>query len=352
MKGTPRAACGFSARTVQALAAVGSTTTTRSPCSPDADIQRASAPRQLADHRSCTSAANWWATSHRQADGPNLANCNLRSACRRRTHRRRWDATPAAIAMLRNAVEQAGEGIAVQVLSRSAIPGAAAAGAGRRKSIATTLEGCACSSTSPPRRANGLSIDWADDERGRGLVISHPSAPPPVPRNSRQKPARAMLASSALTQSTCALPRTRAGRAASASAISTLGVDAIEALPKDAPIAFLCHHGGRGGGGAFPGSASARSTTSPAASTPGTGRSGGCAVLIDGDSHVTHPFGQRWADRRGVAVVVVERSANGPPSIRTVRRGSDCRAAGWMRRSNRCARCRANGADPDPVVGL
>ena len=95
------------------------------------------------------------------------------------------------------------------------------------------------------RRANGLSIDWADDERGRGLVISHPSAPPPV-RELAPEAARAMLASGALTlvdvrpaeeRAQAALPHPHRDFDA--------GVDAIKALPKDAPIAFLCHHGGR-----------------------------------------------------------------------------------------------------------
>jgi monothiol glutaredoxin len=30
------------------------------------------------------------------------------------------------------------------------------------------------------RRAQGLGIDWVDDERGRGLVIDNPNAPPKV----------------------------------------------------------------------------------------------------------------------------------------------------------------------------
>ena len=156
------------------------------------------------------------------------------------------DATPAAIAMLRNAVEQAGEGIAVQVQVDPQYQARLQLVPADAKSIATTLEGVRLQfDLASARRADGLSIDWADDERGRGLVIAHPLAAPPV-RELAPQAARGMLANGALTLVDV--------RPAEERALASLphpfrdfddGIDAIEALPKDAPIAFLCHHGGR-----------------------------------------------------------------------------------------------------------
>jgi monothiol glutaredoxin len=77
------------------------------------------------------------------------------------------------------------------------------------------------------------------------LLISHPSAPPPV-RELAPEAARDMLANGTLTLVDV--------RPADERALASLphpfrdfddGIDAIEGLPKDAPIAFICHHGGR-----------------------------------------------------------------------------------------------------------
>ena len=154
--------------------------------------------------------------------------------------------TPAAIAMLRNAVEQAGEGIAVQVQLDPQYQAKLQLVPADAKAIATTLDGVRLQfDLASARRANGLSIDWADDERGRGLVIAHPLAPKPV-RELAPEAARGMLANAALTIVDV--------RPAEERALASLpqpfrdfddGIEAIEALPKDAPIAFICHHGGR-----------------------------------------------------------------------------------------------------------
>ncbi|MDF2818071.1 MAG: glutaredoxin [Stenotrophomonas rhizophila] len=96
------------------------------------------------------------------------------------------------------------------------------------------------------RRAEGITIDWVDDIRGKGLAIDNPNAPKAVQELSVRD----------------ADDQRRAGtltvvdvRPADERAIASIGGDfktfdgnnraELEALPKDTPLAFLCHHGGR-----------------------------------------------------------------------------------------------------------
>ena len=249
MKGTPRAPqCGFSARTVQALAAVGLDDYHAVDVLADADIREG-----------IKLYGNWPTIPQLYIRGELVGGSDivgqmaesgeLQSALGLPPPDRTpptVHATPAAIAMLRNAVEQAGEGIAVQVQVDPQYQARLQLVPADAKSIATTLEGVRLQfDLASARRANGLSIDWADDERGRGLVVAHPLAAPPV-RELAPQAARGMLANGALTLVDV--------RPAEERALASLphpfrdfddGIDAIEALPKDAPIAFLCHHGGR-----------------------------------------------------------------------------------------------------------
>lgn len=96
------------------------------------------------------------------------------------------------------------------------------------------------------RRADGLTIDWADDTRGRGLVIDNPNAPAPV-RGLSPAEANARIAAGTLTLIDVRPPDERA-QAAVAVAFETLDGDGLERLrdlPKNTALAFLCHHGGR-----------------------------------------------------------------------------------------------------------
>jgi monothiol glutaredoxin len=95
------------------------------------------------------------------------------------------------------------------------------------------------------RRAEGLSIDWVDDERGRGLVIDNPNAPPKV-RELSPLEAAGKLAAGAITLVDVRPPEERAFAVIKAPfANLDNGMSALEALPKDTPLAFLCHHGSR-----------------------------------------------------------------------------------------------------------
>ncbi|MFC6840384.1 Grx4 family monothiol glutaredoxin [Xanthomonas theicola] len=96
------------------------------------------------------------------------------------------------------------------------------------------------------RRAGGITIDWVDDLRGRGLAIDNPNAPKPVqdlgPRDADDR-----VRAGGLILVDVRPPEERA-RAAVNVPFRTLDGDQraqLEALPKDTALAFLCHHGGR-----------------------------------------------------------------------------------------------------------
>lgn len=93
-------------------------------------------------------------------------------------------------------------------------------------------------------RARGLEIDWVEDVRGAGLAIRNPNAPPAVKSISVQDLHDRIISGTIDVIDV---------RPAAARAIApfpqphdVLDEDTrarIEALPKDVPLAFLCHHG-------------------------------------------------------------------------------------------------------------
>ena len=140
--------------------------------------------------------------------------------------------TPAAADLLRKAIDDAGEGYALQIDIDKGFNARLQLAPRDEAAIAAESAGIRAQfDLASAPRARGLVIDWADDERGKGLVIDNPNAPPKV-RN--LSPAQAD-------------EQTRAGTLTIDHATFDDGPDAIEALPKDTPLAFLCHHGGRSG---------------------------------------------------------------------------------------------------------
>ncbi len=93
-------------------------------------------------------------------------------------------------------------------------------------------------------RANGIVIDWVEDVKGAGLSVRNPNAPTPVKSISVQE-----LHDRIITGTIDVIDV----RPASARAIApfpqphdVLDADSaakLEALPKDVPLAFICHHG-------------------------------------------------------------------------------------------------------------
>jgi monothiol glutaredoxin len=155
--------------------------------------------------------------------------------------------TPAAVGMLRDALANAGDGYALQVDVDARFNAKLQLAPVDANAIAVEQDGVRAQfDMASARRANGMTIDWVDDERGRGLVIDNPNAPPQV-KTMAVVEANARAAAGSLTLVDVRPPEERALAAVNVP-FSVLDGDALshlEALPKDTPLAFLCHHGGR-----------------------------------------------------------------------------------------------------------
>lgn len=154
--------------------------------------------------------------------------------------------SPAAADMLREALADAGDGYALKVSIDPRFNAQLQAEPVATNAIATEAAGLRLQfDLASARRANGMSIDWVDDARGRGLVIDNPNAPPKV-RELSPLEAASKLASGTLTLVDVRPPAERE-QARLKGGFETLdnGSTALEAMAKDTPIAFLCHHGGR-----------------------------------------------------------------------------------------------------------
>ena len=159
--------------------------------------------------------------------------------------------TPAAAQMLREALAGAGEGFALQVSVDPRFNAQLQAGPLDRDAIACEVEGLRVQfDLASARRAEGLSLDWVDDARGRGLVIENPNAPPKV-RELSPADAAAQVAAGTLTLVDV---RPADERAIASVPVAFRALDAdgatIENMPRDTPLAFLCHHGRRSAGAA------------------------------------------------------------------------------------------------------
>ena len=96
------------------------------------------------------------------------------------------------------------------------------------------------------RRANGITIDWVDDIRGKGLAIDNPNAPRPVQEISvRDADDLVRAGNITLVDVRPADEREIAAVGVPFKTFDGTGRAALEALPKDTPLAFMCHHGGR-----------------------------------------------------------------------------------------------------------
>lgn len=155
--------------------------------------------------------------------------------------------TPAAAQMLREAVANAGEGFALQIDVDARFNAKLQLAPVDGNAIATQSEGLRAQfDLASARRAQGLTIDWVDDERGRGLVIDNPNAPPKVQALSAVE-ARERIAGGTLTV-VDVRPADERLIASINEPFSVLDGDAkahLEALDKATALAFLCHTGQR-----------------------------------------------------------------------------------------------------------
>ena len=96
------------------------------------------------------------------------------------------------------------------------------------------------------RRAEGITIDWVDDIRGKGLAIDNPNAPKAVQElDPRDADDQARAGAVTLVDVRPADERAIAAVSAPFRSFDGDGRAQLEALPKDTPLAFLCHRGGR-----------------------------------------------------------------------------------------------------------
>lgn len=155
--------------------------------------------------------------------------------------------TPSALAMLRESLANAGDGYALQVGIDARYNAKLQLAPVDPQAIASDVDGLRVQfDLASARRAEGLSIDWVDDARGRGLVIDNPSAPPKVRALSPVEAAGRMAAGTLTLVDV--RPQEERAFAKLKGAFETLDGDnlaRLEALPADTPLAFLCHHGGR-----------------------------------------------------------------------------------------------------------
>jgi monothiol glutaredoxin len=94
------------------------------------------------------------------------------------------------------------------------------------------------------QRAKGLEIDWVEDARGAGLAIRNPNAPPAV------KPLGVQELHDRIFAGTVDVIDVRPAEDRAIAPFpqphDVLDMDTrarLEALPRDLPLAFLCHHG-------------------------------------------------------------------------------------------------------------
>jgi monothiol glutaredoxin len=154
--------------------------------------------------------------------------------------------TPAAAEMLKQALANAGEGFALQVdvdkgynARLQLAPVDAFAIASESAGIRAQFDLVSA------QRARGMTIDWADDARGKGLVIDNPNAPPKVKALAPAEVRDRLQAGTLVLVDVRPADERALAEAPVAYRNFDDGVEELEALPKDTALAFLCHSGGR-----------------------------------------------------------------------------------------------------------
>lgn len=155
--------------------------------------------------------------------------------------------TPAAVSMLRDALANAGDGYALQVEIDARFSAKLQLAPVDADAIAVEIDGIRAQfDMASARRAGGLTIDWVDDERGRGLVIENPNAPPKVkPLSVADAQTRALAGSLVVVDVRPPEERALASVNVPFRVFDDAGLSQLEDLPRDTPLAFLCHHGAR-----------------------------------------------------------------------------------------------------------
>lgn len=154
--------------------------------------------------------------------------------------------TPAAAEMLKQALANAGEGFALQVDVDKGYNARLQLAPVEASAIASESAGIRAQfDLVSAQRARGMTIDWADDARGKGLVIDNPNAPPKVKALTPAEARERVQAGTLLLVDVRPADERALAEAPVAYRHFDDGVEELEALPKDTTLAFLCHSGGR-----------------------------------------------------------------------------------------------------------
>ena len=155
--------------------------------------------------------------------------------------------TPAALAMIRNALADAGGEVVLQVDVDRNFRTRLNLAPADADAITAEVDGVRVQfDIAGARRANGMTIDFADDVRGKGLVIDNPNAPRPVVQlPPTEADAKVRAGELLLVDVRPADERAIASVAVPFRTFDGDGRAELEALPKDTALAFLCHGGGR-----------------------------------------------------------------------------------------------------------
>lgn len=155
--------------------------------------------------------------------------------------------TPAAVEMLQNAVEDAGEGAALALSINAQFQPNFQLAQYDANAIAAESNGIRIQfDLASARRADGITIDWVDDIRGKGLAIDNPNAPKPVQTlTPAEADTKARAGEALLVDVRPADERAIASVALPFKTFDGNGRTELEALPKDTALAFLCRSGAR-----------------------------------------------------------------------------------------------------------
>jgi len=155
--------------------------------------------------------------------------------------------TAAAAEMLQNAVKDAGPGAALALSINAQFQPNFQLAQFDANAIASESGGVRVQfDLASARRADGITIDWVDDIRGKGLAIDNPNAPKPVQALSpMDADAKARAGDVLLVDVRPAEERAIAAVKLPFKTFDDGGRAELEALPKDTALAFLCRGGGR-----------------------------------------------------------------------------------------------------------
>lgn len=95
------------------------------------------------------------------------------------------------------------------------------------------------------QRARGAAIDWVETMQGEGLSINLPEAPAPIRQMSVQELKEALDAGGLTLVDVRTDEERETASIEGALAMNSELMSQLEAMPKDTPLAFLCHSGGR-----------------------------------------------------------------------------------------------------------